>query len=110
MAAATAVTPIDRPRGNIQQFSFSITPGAIGAAGTEVETIAVPGANVGDCVKINASAAGFQDGIIIYGERVSAAGVVTFKLGNFTAGSITPTASTLLTLTLIRGTTMVFAR
>jgi hypothetical protein len=109
MPAATAITPIDRPRGNFQQLSFALTAGLITTLATEVETVAVPGVNLGDYVNVNPPAAGVGSGLVVTQARVSAAGVVTFHITNITAGSITPAAGT-WTLTIIRGTTMVFAR
>jgi hypothetical protein len=108
MPAATAITPLDRPGGQLQQVSFSLTPGAIAAAGTEVETIVVAGVNVGDHVAVSPRS-GLQAGIGIGYCRVVSTNNVEFTLFNYTAGALTPTAG-VWTLTIARGTTMVFAR
>lgn len=108
MPAATAITPLDRPSGQFQQYSFAVTPGSIAAAGTEVETIAVPGALVGDYVGVSPRS-GLQAGIVLGYCRVVSAGSVEFALHNISAGALTPTAGT-WTLHLARGTTMVIAR
>lgn len=108
MPAGTAITPIDRPSGHVQQLSFALTPGSIGAVGTEVETVAVPGAQIGDGVVVSPRS-GLQAGIVIGYARVVSAGSVEFSLLNITAGALTPTAGT-WTLTLTRGSTMVYAR
>lgn len=102
MPAATAVRSLDRPGALIQQMTFSLTPGAIGAAGTEVETVAVPGVMVGDHVEVTPQS-GLQNGLLVGYASVLTAGTVTFTILNVTAGSLTPTVGT-WTLTIIRGT------
>jgi hypothetical protein len=109
MPAATAITPQDRPHGQQQQYSFSLTPGAIGAAGSETETVAISGASLNDAIVVTPPATGFANGIIVGLARVSAPGTVSFNINNITAGSLTPGAGT-WTLTLLRGSTMAFAR
>lgn len=103
MPAATAITSLDRPGALVQQLTFALTPGSIAAAGTELETVALPGVIVGDQVAVSPQS-GLQNGLVIGHCRVSAAGVVTFSIVNVTAGALTPTAGT-WTLTIIRGTT-----
>lgn len=108
MPAATSIKSFDRPGALIQQMTFALTPGAIGAAGTEVETIAVPGVNVGDHVAVSPQS-GLQAGLVIGYCRVVSAGNIEFTIINATAGALTPTAGT-WTLTIMRGTTGAFAR
>ena len=70
--------------------SASITPGAITTGTTgATQTIAVPGALVGDVVTMRAPAV--LGSVIMQGE-VTAANTVTVKFANTTAGTITPPA------------------
>ena len=69
-------------------FSATYTPGAIPAGGSVTTTISVLDAVVGEFVGVGF--AGAQAGLNITG-WVSAAGVVTVQLHNFTASPITPT-------------------
>lgn len=70
--------------------SANITPALVTTNTTGVaSTIAVPGALVGDVVTVRAPAA--LGNVTLQGE-VTAAGVVTLKFSNLTAGSITPPA------------------
>lgn len=85
MVAATAISILDRPGGFHFQFQFSLDPGSIAAGGREVETVALPGAVIGDVVAISPR---YATGLVVGYARVSAAGVVTFALENNTAGAL----------------------
>lgn len=75
---------------NVQGASASLTPTAAAAGVTNVaSTIAVPGAAIGDVVDVVAPSSLLN--LILQGE-VTAAGVVTLKFANVSAGSITPPA------------------
>lgn len=75
----------------------TISVGAVGAGTTNVaNTIPVPGAVVGDVV-LAVQASLVQNAVHLQGE-VTAADTVTLKVANTTAGSVTPTASTVYTV------------
>jgi hypothetical protein len=69
----------------------TLSPTAVSANTTVEETFTVPGLLVGDVVFVNKPTA--QAGLGIVGARVSAANTLAITFGNFTASSITPTAS-----------------
>jgi hypothetical protein len=85
MVAATAISVLDRPGGFHFQIQFSLDPGNIAAGGREVETVAVPGAAIGDVVAISPR---YATSLIVGYARVSAVGVITFSLENNTAGAL----------------------
>lgn len=101
MVAATAISVLDRPGGFHFQFQFSLDPGAIAAGGREVETVAVPGAQIGDVVALSPR---YVTSLIVGYARVSAAGVVTFSLENNTAGALDE-GNSIWDGMLLRGTT-----
>lgn len=75
---------------SVRTASASLTPVAVAAGVTGVaSTITVPGAAVGDLVSVAAPSSLLN--LILQGE-VTAAGVVTLKFANVSAGSITPPA------------------
>jgi hypothetical protein len=108
MAAATGITPLDRPRGQIQQYRFTLDPGSIAPGARELETIAIPGVQVGDAVIVTPDAQ-LGAGLIVGYARVSAVGAIEFSIENNAAGAVDQ-ASGSWTCTIIRGTTMAFAR
>lgn len=108
MPAATLITPIDRPEGQYQQFSFTLTPGAILTLAGELETIALAGLNIGDGISVSPRS-GLQLGLSVGYARVVSANNAEFSINNGTAGTLTPTAG-IWTATIMRGTTMVFVR
>jgi hypothetical protein len=85
MVAATAISVLDRPGGFHFAVQFSLDPGNIAAGGREVETAAVPGAQIGDVVALSPR---YATSLIVGYARVSAAGVITFSLENNTAGAL----------------------
>jgi hypothetical protein len=101
MVAGTAIAILDRPGGFHFQIQFSLDPGAIAAGGREVETVAVPGAAIGDGVIVCPR---YASGLIVGYARVSAAGVVTFVLENNTAGALDE-GNNIWDCYLIRGST-----
>lgn len=69
--------------------SGSLTPSAVTTGTTGSSTLAVPNSQLGDLVDVSAPAA--IGNLVMQGE-VTAAGTVTIKFANTTAGSITPPA------------------
>lgn len=101
MVAATAVQILDRPGGFHFQGQFTLDPGNIAAGGREVETVAVPGAQIGDGVIICPRP---TMGLLVGFARVSAAGAIEFILENNTAGAI-DLGATIFDFYILRGTT-----
>jgi hypothetical protein len=67
----------------------SLTYGSIAAGASATQSVSVPGAQVGDGVVIGLPAAGLTAGLIPTA-WVSAAGSVTLRITNTTAGALTP--------------------
>lgn len=72
-------------------ISVTLSPAAVSANTSAEQTFTVNGLQVGDHVAVSKPSA--QAGLAIVGMRVSAANTLAITFGNFTAGSITPTAS-----------------
>lgn len=77
-----------------------LTYGSIAAGAAATQSVSVPGAAVGDGVVIGLPAAGLTAGLIPVA-WVSAAGTVTLRIENTTAGALTPAVAT-YRLTAIR--------
>ena len=80
--------------GNIPKqsvISVTLSPAAVSANTSAEQTFTVNGLQAGDHVAVNKPSA--QTGLAIVNVRVSAANTLAITFGNFTAGSITPTAS-----------------
>lgn len=78
---------------NMSSGSAALTPGALTTNTSEVVTVTVPGAAVGDVVFVSAGAVAQTSGIQVTGQ-VYAAGVVSIIFSNTSAGSLTPAAAT----------------
>lgn len=102
MAAGTAITPVERPAGHFMHYQFSLDPGAIAAAGVEIETVAIPGVRVGDVVNVCPQAA-LSAGLIVLWARAVAGGI-EFAIGNYSAGAVDQ-ALGVWNATVMRGTT-----
>jgi hypothetical protein len=77
---------------NVSSASASLTPSALTTGTSEIVTVTVPGAAIGDIVFVSAgTAAGQTAGIQVTG-RCDAAGVVSIEFSNTTAGTLTPVA------------------
>ena len=72
-------------------ISVTLSPAAVSANTSAEQTFTVNGLLAGDHVAVNKPSA--QAGLGIVGCRVSADNTLAITFGNFTAGSITPTAS-----------------
>jgi hypothetical protein len=92
MAAATAIVAADRPGGHHYGGTFVLNPGSIGAAGRELQTVAVPGVAVGD-VAFVAPRAALLAGIVIAYVRCSA-GEIEFSIENHSAGAVDAASDT----------------
>jgi hypothetical protein len=81
-------------------ISVTLSPAAV-AANTSVEqTFTVNGLQVGDWVGVIKPTV--QAGLSVSGARVSAANTLAITFGNFTAASITPTASQVYSVMVAR--------
>lgn len=107
MPAATAIAFIDRPSGHQESFTFVLDPGSIAAGASEAETVAIPGAAVGDVALITPQGV-IPAGIVISPVRV-VAGALNFNIENNSAGAV-DLASMTWSAIIFRGTTMAFAR
>lgn len=81
-------------------ISVTLSPAAV-AANTSVEqTFTVNGLAVGDWVGVSKPTV--QAGLSVPGARVSAANTLAITFGNFSAASITPTASQVYSVMVVR--------
>jgi hypothetical protein len=83
-----------------------LDPGSIAAGAREIETVAIPGVVVGDCVVICPRA---TMALVIGYARVSAANAVEFSLENNTVGAV-DLASGTFDYQVLRGSTMAIGR
>jgi len=101
----TVMTPL-RTKQQIDEIrtansaTAELTYGSIGANSASVQSVSVPGAQVGDGVVIGLPAAGINAGLVATA-WVSAEGSVTLRLTNVTGAAITPAVAT-YRLTAIR--------
>jgi hypothetical protein len=89
--------------GNVQSMgvvSVTLSPALVAANTTAEQTFSVTGLKVGDYVDVNKPTA--QAGLGVVGFRVSAADTLAITFSNNTAGGITPTASQVYTLCVVR--------
>ena len=81
-------------------ISVTLSPAAVSANTSAEQTFTVNGLLAGDHVAVNKPSA--QAGLGIVGSRVSADHTLAITFGNFTGGSITPTASEVYRVLLSR--------
>jgi len=81
-------------------ISVTLSPAAVAANTTAEQTFTVNGLQVGDWVGVIKPTT--QAGIAVTGARVSAANTLAIAFGNFTAGSLTPTASQVYSVMVAR--------
>lgn len=89
--------------GNLQSagvLAVTLSPALIAANTTAEQTFTVAGLKVGDYVYVNKPTA--QAGLGIVGSRVSAANTLGITFSNNTGGNITPTASQVYTVLVVR--------
>lgn len=91
MVAATAVAVADRPGMTASVGTFTLDPGSIAAGGREVETIAIPGARVGDILTVAPRQA---MSLVVGYTRVTGNDAAEFALENNTAGAVDLAAGT----------------
>ena len=81
-------------------ISVTLSPAAVSGNTSAEQTFTVNGLLAGDHVVVNKPSA--QAGLGVVGFRVSADNTLAITFGNFTAGSITPTASEVYRVLLSR--------
>lgn len=90
-------------RGNVQgnyMLAVTLSPVSVANATTAEQTFSVKGLIVGDMVSVAKAAT--QGGLGIAGSRVSAADVLAITFINATASAITPTASEVYSVHVVR--------
>lgn len=78
----------------IERGTITVTPSAIGAATSGDTTVAIASAQLGDTVICTPQATALAAGLVLGQCQVSSAGNVKIRIGNLTAGSLTPTSGT----------------
>ena len=78
----------------------TLSPAAVAANTTAEQTFSITGLAVGDVVSVTKPTA--QAGLGVVGARVSAANTIAITFSNNTAGSITPTASEVYVVNVVR--------
>jgi hypothetical protein len=89
--------------GNVSSMgvvSVTLSPALVAANTTAEQTFTVPGLKVGDYVDVNKPTS--QAGLGVVGFRVSAADTLAITFSNNTAAGITPTASEIYTVCVVR--------
>lgn len=81
-------------------LGLTISPAAVAANTSAEQAFNVTGLLVGDVVNVNKPTA--QAGLGVVGARVSAANTLAITFANFTAGSLTPTASETYVVNVVR--------
>jgi hypothetical protein len=81
-------------------FTVTLSPASVANATSAEQTFTMTGLLVTDYVNVNKPTA--QAGLGIVGTRVSAANVLAITFGNFTAATITPTASEVYNILVAR--------
>jgi hypothetical protein len=104
MAAGTALQVIDRPTGHHFSGNFNLAPGNIASGAREVETVAVPGAQIGDVVYVN-SRTQLLAGLIVADCRVASAGNIEIYLENNAPGAVQQPAG-IWDFVILRGSTI----
>lgn len=107
MAAPNIVSSALASFMHISVVQLALTPAACGAATATEQTFTVTGLSVGDSLQtqdviLNVYKPTAQTGLAIGSCRVSAANTISIQFINPTAGSITPTAGELYTITVLR--------
>lgn len=92
--STTLPDTVQMPVGNVWKagvFNVTLSPASVANATSAEQTFTMTGVLTTDYVGVNKPTA--QAGLGIVGARVSAADVLALTFGNFTAATITPTAS-----------------
>ena len=85
----------------LRYFTATLSPAAIAANTSAEQTFTVVGVDVND-ILVGYQKPTAQAGLAIFGGRVSAVDQVGLTFGNFTASSITPTASQVYSFVVVR--------
>lgn len=96
---------VQLPTGNIWKvgvFNITLSPAAVGATSAPIQTFAATGIGLltTDAIQVNCQAP--LTGVTIGNVAVSAADTLSIQFVNPTAGSLTPTASTVYRVTVFR--------
>lgn len=89
--------------GNVQNewvLAVTLSPSSVANATSAEQTFTVTGVRPGDVVYVNKPTA--QAGLGIVGTRVTANDTIGITFGNFTAATITPTASQIYLVNVVR--------
>ena len=78
----------------------TLSPAAVAANTSAEQTFTLIGVKVGDWISVNKPTA--QAGLTIAGARVTAADTIGITFGNLTVGAITPTASQVYLVHIVR--------
>jgi len=101
--SATLPDTVQTPVGNlwkIASLQVTLSPASVANATSAEQTFTMTGLLTTDFVYVNKPTA--QAGLGIVGARVSAADTLALTFGNFTAATITPTASQVYTVFVAR--------
>lgn len=101
--SVTLPDTVQSPVGNVWKIAnvnLTLSPASVANATSAEQTFTMTGLLTTDYVFVNKPTA--QAGLGIVGARVSAAGVIAITFGNFTAATITPTASESYTVFVAR--------
>lgn len=96
--------PADYSLGNVKlamMLAVTLSPASVANATSAEQTFPVPGLCVNDIVTVNKPTA--QAGLGIVGSRVSASNVLAITFMNATSATITPTASQVYLVSVVRG-------
>lgn len=95
--------PSTIPRGNTSNafvISATLSPTSIAPNTSAEQTFTIKGLHLGDYVDVNKPTT--QAGLAVGGSRVSAADTLAIAFSNVTAATITPTASEVYTVAILR--------
>ena len=81
-------------------ISVTLSPALVAANTTAEQTFTVNGLQIADWVGVSKPTT--QAGLAVTGARVSAANTLAIAFGNFTASGITPTASQVYSVMVVR--------
>jgi hypothetical protein len=101
--SATLPDTVQAPVGNVWKigsFTVTLSPSSVANATSAEQTFTMTGLLTTDFVYVNKPTA--QAGLGIAGARVSAANTLAITFGNFTGATITPTASEVYVVNVVR--------
>lgn len=101
--SVTLPDTVQSPVGNVWKigsFTLTLSPASVANATSAEQTFTMTGLLTTDIVYVSKPTT--QAGLGIVNSRVSAAGVIAINFGNFTAATITPTASEAYQVLVVR--------